>query len=363
MESTTILIENRKINFPIKDSISAMLAYWDKNLICRYANSAYHDWFGRTAEEMIDKMTAKELLGPLYEKNLPFIQSALQGNKSTFEREIITPTGEHRFSIANYYPDIVNGEVRGFVAHVADITSVKQMETKLAESNEIINKQNKQLLNFANVVSHNLRNYSNNLKLALNIYITSSSPKEKFEMLNMLKEISEEFGSTLNNLTEITKVANLGKTVLESVNIFECTEHVLKILRLEIKTNNAVIKNSLNPHLTLAGNASYLESIMLNLIGNAIKYRDINRHPLIEVSAVYGEHELELKISDNGIGIDLNKYGDELFGIYKTFHVNPDATGIGLYITKYQIESLGGYISVESTVGKGTTFKLTFKTD
>ncbi len=340
-----------------------MLAYWDKNQICRYSNSAYMDWFGRTSEEMIDKITARELLGPMYEKNLPFIQKALHGEKSTFERELITPSGERRWAMASYFPDIVDGDVRGFVAHVADITSVKQMEFKLAESHEVINKQNKQLLNFANVVSHNLRNYSNNLKLVLDIFITSSSPKEKFEMLNILKEISNEFSTTLNNLTEITKVANLSKTVLETVNIYDCIEHIIKILRIQIKTNNAVIKNNVNPHLTLSTNPAYLESIFLNLLSNAIKYRDINRDPVVEINATYGEHDLNLCICDNGLGIDLQKHGDDLFGIYKTFHGNPDATGIGLYITKYQIESLGGTINVESEAGKGTAFKINFKTD
>lgn len=99
----------------VADHITAMLAYWDKDHVCRFANSAYVDWFGKKKEEMIDKITIKELLGPLFEKNLPFISGALKGEIQTFEREIPLPTGGSRHSLANYYPDIVNGEVIGFL--------------------------------------------------------------------------------------------------------------------------------------------------------------------------------------------------------------------------------------------------------
>lgn len=83
---------------------------------------------------MIGKVTMKELLGPLYEKNLPFILGALSGKSQLFERAIPTPSGETRYSIANYYPDFVNGEVQGFFVHVADISSLKKLERELMAS-------------------------------------------------------------------------------------------------------------------------------------------------------------------------------------------------------------------------------------
>ncbi len=112
----------------ISDQIDAMLAYWDKDLICRFANMAYMQWFGKTPEEMIGKIHIKDLLGPLYEKNIPFIQAALRGEKQQFERAITTPAGEIRFALANYYPDERSDGIRGFFVHVADITAVKKLE-------------------------------------------------------------------------------------------------------------------------------------------------------------------------------------------------------------------------------------------
>ena len=152
------------IGLLVADHVSAMLAYWDKDLICRFANAAYRDWFGKTREEMVGKITIKELLGPIYNQNLPYILGALEGKPQTFEREIPIPTGGVRHSIANYFPDVVNGEVRGFFVHVADITHLKLLERELTKSNEIISEQNKRLLNFANIVSHNLKSYAGNHK-------------------------------------------------------------------------------------------------------------------------------------------------------------------------------------------------------
>jgi hypothetical protein len=116
------------------DQVDAMLAYWDKDLVCRIANNAYLDWFGRTKEEMIDRMRIDELLGPLlYKKNLPHIKAALLGNKQLFEREIPIPGGDvARDSLASYTPDIVNGEVLGFFVHVADVTYLKNLEKEIA---------------------------------------------------------------------------------------------------------------------------------------------------------------------------------------------------------------------------------------
>jgi PAS domain S-box-containing protein len=119
----------------VANQINAMLAYWDMQLVCRFANDAYLEWFGKTKEEMIDKITLKELLGPaLYEKNLPYIKEALKGNKQVFEREIPTPDGKSlRHSLATYFPDVANGEVKGFFVHVADVSYIKQLEALLAK--------------------------------------------------------------------------------------------------------------------------------------------------------------------------------------------------------------------------------------
>jgi len=349
------------LGLSVANHVSAMLAYWDKNLVCRFANAAYMAWFGKSREEMIDKITIQELLGPLYEKNLSYISGALEGNVQTFEREITVPTGGVRHSIANYFPDIVDGEVKGFFAHVADITPIKLLEKELMRSNEIINDQNKRLLNFTNIVSHNLKTYANNLEAMLDLCITADSEEERDEMQNYLKLISKGFSSTIKHLNELLEVQNLKEIKSEEINLHNFINEVIEILRIQIKSANATILNNVGSEIILMANAAYMESILLNFLTNAIKYKDPNRDPLIELNTFFKDDELVLRIKDNGLGIDLEKHRKDLFGMYKTFHQNADAQGIGLFITKFQAESMGGRIEVESEVNKGSIFSIYFK--
>jgi signal transduction histidine kinase len=97
----------------------------------------------------------------------------------------------------------------------------------------------------------------------------------------------------------------------------------------------------------------------LNFISNAVRYSHPDRKPMIKIS--YDEQLKTLTIADNGIGIDLEKNGTKLFGMYKTFNNNPDSKGIGLFITKNQIDAMGGRIETESKLGVGTTFTIYFK--
>ncbi len=346
----------------VTNQVSAMLAYWDKDLTCRFANDAYLYWFGKTREEMVDKITMKELVGAtLFKKNLPYISGALKGEAQTFEREILLPSGnETRYSLANYFPNIINGEVKGFFVHVADITSLKLLEKGLTESNETIREQNKRLLSFANIVTHNLKSYANNLGIILEMFINAASDGEKSEMLGFLKDISTGFSSTISHLSDIVETQNLSTIHLETVNLREFIQLAIDTLRIEVKANGTIIHNYVSRDITMMANPAYLDSIILNFLTNSIKYRHPDRSPVIDLNATITGQELILTIQDNGIGIDLTKHKNDLFGMYKTFHGNADAKGIGLFLVRSQVETLGGRIYVESEVGKGTTFKIHF---
>lgn len=119
-----------QIAFRVVNHVSGMIAYWDANQRCVFSNDAYREWFGRSPEQMIG-MTMKELLGPLYDLNLPYILGALRGEKQIFERRIPLPGGGIRDSIATYTPDIIDGKVMGFSVHVADVSSLRAREAAL----------------------------------------------------------------------------------------------------------------------------------------------------------------------------------------------------------------------------------------
>lgn len=118
----------------VVDGVPAMLAYWDATLHCQFANRAYECWFGISPKTLIGKHIS-ELLGPLYKLNLPHIEGVLRGQPQQFEREIPDPAGgPPRQSLANYAPDVVDGVVRGFFVHVADVSERRRVELALRES-------------------------------------------------------------------------------------------------------------------------------------------------------------------------------------------------------------------------------------
>ena len=151
----------------------------------------------------------------------------------------------------------------------------------------------------------------------------------------------------------------------QNLNIFEYLSKVLLVLNEEVQKRNITIINNVDKDIEVSFIPAYLESVILNLATNAIKYSDPEKQNIViefYTEQVEGFHEYHvLCVKDNGLGIDLVRYKDVMFGLYKTFHKHKDSTGIGLYITKNQIESMGGKIEVESQVGIGSTFKIYFK--
>ena len=345
----------------VADRISAALTYWDCDMVCRFANAAYMVWFGKSQDEIVDKMTMKELIGPVYELNLPYILQAYEGHNQSFEREITLPTGEVRNSFVNYFPDIENGIVKGIFVHVTDITPTKTLEKELVKSNKIILDQNKRLKNFANIITHNLKNYDYGFSGMLKLLENTHSFETQTEIIKHLKTISNSFSETLNNLNEIIHTQNISDIEQVKLNLYSCIIKVLSSIDTQIQESSATIHNHIDPKVLLLGNPAYIESILVNLVTNAIKYKHPHRSPIINISCTTSYCGVELIISDNGLGIDLEKHGQDLFGMYKTFHGNKDARGIGLYITKYQIDTMGGDIKVESEVNKGSKFIVYFK--
>lgn len=134
----------------------------------------------------------------------------------------------------------------------------------------------------------------------------------------------------------------------------------MTIISSYVENHNATIINTISDDAVVNFNPAYLESVLLNFTTNAIKYAHPERSPIIEFGFAIENGSKVLTISDNGLGIDLDRHGELLFGLYKTFHKRQDAQGIGLYITKNQIEAMKGKVVVSSKVGEGTTFKIVF---
>jgi len=239
-----------------------------------------------------------------------------------------------------------------------DITDQKEQEQRLRETLEIISGQNNRLLNFAYIVSHNLRTHASNFKMLMDVLTDPvTNETEKQELSNHLAKVSEQLNETITNLNEVVSIQTNLNIQTARVNLLNYFNRAIALLANDIKAWDVDIENLIPAECSLIHSPAYLESIIFNLISNAIKYRPATVRPKITLSYFKDADGREgFTVADNGIGIDLQKHGSDLFGMYKTFNGNRDAKGMGLFITKNQIEALGGKIEVESQLGKGTTF-------
>ncbi|WP_044398467.1 PAS domain-containing sensor histidine kinase [Lacinutrix sp. Hel_I_90] len=244
-----------------------------------------------------------------------------------------------------------------------DITELVEKETKINNTLSLITGQNNKLKNFAHIVTHNLKEHSGNFKSLLNFYRETDNDSEKKEIMTVLDVLSDSLSNTILNLTKIVSVESKDKITTENIFLKRYIEQGIRLLDMDIKEHQAIINNRVDAHLSISFNPAYLESIIQNLLSNAIKYRHPERKPIITITSRETTDFSILNIEDNGLGIDLEKYGSDIFGLYRTFHHNENAEGVGLYLTKSQMEAFGGKIEVSSTVNVGATFTLFFAKD
>jgi CHASE3 domain sensor protein len=220
--------------------------------------------------------------------------------------------------------------------------------------------QNQQLNNFANQASHNLRSSAANMSSLIDI-IEEKSTIDDFKMVfELLRKVSTNLTTSLNELIEILRIKKSHTIEKESVDFSEMYDRVSDTLQGDIIKNKATVLPDFSKAPNVMFSKIYLESIMQNLVSNAIKYHSPQREPVIKItSSIQNGHDV-LTVEDNGLGIDLQRHGQKIFGMYQMFHKHPEAKGIGLFITKAQVENLDGKISVASDGHSGTTFTIRF---
>lgn len=241
-----------------------------------------------------------------------------------------------------------------------DITQVKKAEETLHKSYELVNEQNKRLLNFSYIVSHNLRSHASNIDGISSLISNAETEDERSEMIKLLRKVVTSLNDTLYNLNNIVNIQSSMDLIKEPLNLSEYVNNALQIQETQILSKKAQLIINVPNDIFVYFNKAYLESVLLNLISNALRYSHALRKPVIEITGESIGGGSILRIKDNGVGIDLSKNKDKLFGLNQTFHGNSDARGFGLFITKNQIEAMGDRIDVESKVGEGSTFTIVF---
>jgi len=242
-----------------------------------------------------------------------------------------------------------------------DITNRQKSQDKLKAMLSVAKEQNERLTSFADIVTHNLRSHSGNLATITEFLEEDFSGINQNENYKLLKLAVENLQETVSHLTEVAKIKEIEPSKMEALNLYTYVQKAMYNIIAMAQNANAVIYNEIDEGLNIKAIPAYLDSIVLNFLTNAIKYKSDKRIPIIELSSKIQDDFVVLKVKDNGQGIDTGKYGDKLFQMYRTFHGNKDSIGIGLFITKNHIESLGGRVEVKSEVDVGTEFSIYLK--
>ena len=349
----TTLINNIPLNVYIKDKD------YKKILV----NKAECEYLGKKPKDLLGKTDFD-----LYDANIAQISreedlEVMRTQKSILGKETISIKKDG--TITNFLTSKIplldlEKSVNGLIGISMDITHLKKKEDQLRDLINVTAVQNKKLINFAHIVSHNLRSHTANFSMLLEFLVKEEDEAEKKRLLEMLFQASDNLMLTLSDLNQVVDIntnINLEKKPIKINNVIRKVQQDLSTF---LTKNQIEIKNTISDNLSILCVPAYLDSIVLNLMTNAVKYRSLERKPVITLSVKKQHKKVILSIADNGLGIDLDKHGKKIFGLYKTFHNRKDARGLGLYITKNQVEAMGGTITVSSQLNKGTTFKVYF---
>lgn len=325
----------RKIN----SSVCRVLGYTEEELLSRKISSFVHpDDQDKTAQHR------KELLNgsPLYH----------------FENRYITKNGD---VVWLYWTSMPVAEEQLVYAIAKNITHKKKEEEDRNKLIAELSALNADLKRLSYTTSHDLRSPVNNLLTVFNLLNKRKIEDEQVQQfLSILKSGTEQLKETLNDYVDVLADNDRISNEKEMVLFEEVLKSVTQSINSLIIDSHTIIQTDFADLPSVLFKKTYLESIFLNLITNAIKYAQPGRNPLIEFHSWTENEKQFLSITDNGSGFDMEQVKDKIFGKHQRFHDHADSKGIGLYLVHSHITSMGGTIQVNSEPGKGTSFVICF---
>jgi len=330
-----------------------------------YINPAFSQMSGYQPNEIIGKSTNIFNKGPNSDsEELKKLLRAIKNEEECLIEAISYTKQKEEYWVRFSMIPIFNNE--GVISHwisiQRDITDEKKLEAEKEHLIRELTQNNKDLKQFSYITSHNLRAPLSNLIGLLNLI--EDIPIENPELQEILTGFSKSthlLNETINDLVKVIIIKDNPSMQKEEVSLKEVFENVFSQLSFQIELHKPIIKLKFERVPLLNINKAYIESILLNLLTNSIKYKSENRKLKISITAEQIDNTAVITFKDNGIGIDLERNRDKVFGLYQRFHNYPDSKGLGLYLVKSQVETMGGTINIDSEVNKGTTFTITFK--
>jgi len=353
----------------ITDNLPSQIAYWDKDLRYRFANSAYQARFGKSREELLG-MTLPQALGEAhFQLNAPRVRAALRGERQAFERTLTKPTGEVEHLWANYIPDFDEaGAVRGVFVLGTDVTALKESELRLHETNALLAAARDRAEAAALVKSEFLANMSHEIRTPLTAIIGFTNllktrtevASEARAQIAQVAKASEALLAIVNDILDFSKL-EAGRVKIQprptapssllsdTLSMFESIAGA-KGLTLEIAEQSLPAAVRIDPDKT--------RQVLINLVGNAVKFTDQGS---VRVSAAYdaSAERLDVRVQDTGVGMTAEQQA-ALFQRFSQVDGSSTrrhgGTGLGLAICKGLVTAMGGDIGVCSVAGEGSVF-------
>jgi|GEM_PF-6451913 len=249
----------------------------------------------------------------------------------------------------------------GLMVYSRPINARKQAEAEQIKLIGELSAKNRDLEQFAFITSHNLRAPVANLLGLIDLY-NGTNPSDPINevVIEQVGQATQKLDEIIRDLNELLSVRKQLHQPLESVRFAEVFDSIRQSLHLQLQTAAALLDTRFEVESVQAVR-SYVQSILFNLLSNALKYRSPDRILRVRVQTRREDGYVLLSVTDNGMGIDLERHGPKLFGLYRRFHTHVEGKGLGLHLIKTQIESLGGKVTVESKAREGTTFNIYFK--
>ncbi|HPM30761.1 MAG TPA: HAMP domain-containing sensor histidine kinase [Chryseolinea sp.] len=235
---------------------------------------------------------------------------------------------------------------------------VVEKNAQLSQTNEELIRHNNDLLQFSYTVSHNLRGPVASLIGLVNLFERKELKEDHQVILQHLELSSERLDTTIKDLGSIIDLRNSVSKTKQRLEWITELEHITMLLKKEIEDQKVELESDFSEAPTVYSIKPMVTSILYNLVSNAIKYHSPDRKLKINIRTTQTDNLVRLDVSDNGMGIDLDKFKDKVFGLYKRFHTHTEGKGLGLFLVKLQAETLGGRAEVKSKLDFGTTFSI-----
>lgn len=276
--------------------------------------------------------------------------------------------------LADYWGNAENvpAELQGFLQVVSDTydryedgralpdTDHGQQEQD-AKTIEELTQRNKDLEQFAHIVSHNLRApVANIIGLTHLIRLADADSQTREQSISGLAISAQRLDDMIKDLNKVLQAKRGMNEHKMVVSFHSLVENISDSIQMQIGQAEATINTDFSAVAEMYTIKNYLHSVFYNLISNSIKYRRPSVRPVIEIASHVQGGKTVLTFKDNGIGIDLDKHREHVFGLYKRFHHNVEGKGLGMYMVKTQVESLGGRVAIDSTVNEGTEITIEF---